>query len=255
LFAEIGQGFTRAFVGPDGRVKGDTQTAYLLALNFDLLPEELRPLAAERLVERIADRGGRLSTGFLGLRLLLPTLTQIGRDDLAYQLLVSRQYPSWGYSIDQGATTVWERWNSYTAEKGFGNPAMNSFNHYAFGSVGEWMFDTMAGIESDGPGFKKIIIRPRPGSEVTQLAATYDSIRGLISSSWRVEGDRLFLEVTIPPNTTATVFVPADSGEEVDLAGPGNGARAKFLRHEPGASVFAVGPGQHRFVSRRSGRR
>jgi len=218
-FKDIAAAFTREFVKEDGTAKGDSQTAYLLALGFNLLPDDMVPLAQNKLVEKIEDNDVRLSTGFLGLKMLLPVLTQIGRTDLAYELLTSRKYPSWGYSIDQGATTVWERWNSYTIENGFGPVSMNSFNHYAFGSVGEWMFSMMAGIDTEGPSYKRIVIRPRPGGNITRVSAHYDSIRGRIESSWKVEDGTFKLEVNIPPNTTATVYLPGEEGTR--STGPG----------------------------------
>ena len=149
-----------------------------------------------------------MATGFLGTRPLLPVLSSVGQHDLAVFLLQSHEFPSWGYEIDQGATSIWERWDSYTKEDGFGrhNAAMNSFSHYAFGAVCEWMFRTLAGIDSDGPGYSKIIIRPTPPSPgsnaqhepIDWVKASYDSIRGKIVSHWKVDGDRFQLDVTIP---------------------------------------------------------
>ncbi len=212
-FEDIAAAFARTFVDAGGKVQGDSQTAYLLALGFDLLPDEIRPLAEKRLADKIEENGGLLSTGFLGLKMLLPVLTEMGRTDLAYQLLTNRRYPSWGYSIDQGATTVWERWNSYTIEKGFGPVSMNSFNHYAYGSVGEWMLGSMAGIDTDGPAYKKILIQPRPGGDLTWVRAHYDSIRGRISVHWRVEEGLFKLDATIPANASAKVIMPGGEGK------------------------------------------
>ena len=145
----------KAYLSPDGTLKGDTQTAYLLALRFDVVPQEMRSKVAEKLYARIAARDGHLGTGFLGVNILLPTLTDLGRNDLAYQLVTKTTYPSWGYSIVNGATTIWERWNSYTKEKGFGDVGMNSFNHYAYGSAVEWLYTTVLGIDAMEPGFAK----------------------------------------------------------------------------------------------------
>ncbi len=197
----------------------NTQTAHALALFAELVPDEMRSETAQRLAEMIESNGNHMATGFLGTRPLLPVLSSVGQHDLATFLLQSHEFPSWGYEIDQGATSIWERWDSYTKEDGFGrhNAAMNSFSHYSFGAVCEWMFRTLAGIESDGPGYSKIIIRPNPPSPgsnaqhepIDWVNASYDSIHGVIVSNWKVDGDRFLLDVTIPTNTTATVFMPA----------------------------------------------
>jgi alpha-L-rhamnosidase len=255
LVNNIKSAFNERFVSPDGRIKGDTQTIYVLALRFNLLPESLRPLVAKRLVDDImVARKGHLSTGFLGVGYLNPTLTSIGATDVAYKLLQNETFPSWGYSIRQGATTIWERWDGWTKEKGFQDPGMNSFNHYSLGSVGEWMVDTVAGIDLDpsAPGYQRIVIRPRPGGGLTWARGAYDSIRGRIESSWRTTGDALSLDVTVPANTTATVYVPAASADGVtEGSGPASGAEGvKFERMENGAAVFTVGGGKYRFRSR-----
>jgi len=221
LFAHIKDAFDAAYVAPDGRVKGDTQTGYVLALRFGLLPRGLRPLAAKHLVADIAAKNGHLSTGFVGVGYLCPVLTETGHNDVAYQLLLNDTFPSWGYSIKQGATTIWERWDGYTREKGFQDPGMNSFNHYSLGSVGQWLYQDVGGIDTDpdAPGFAHILIHPHPGPGLTQARAVYDSIRGRIVSAWRTDGAGLALDVTIPANTTATVFVPAPLGAAVTEGG------------------------------------
>jgi len=252
LFANIQKAFTARYVAADGKIAGDTQTAYLMALQFDLLPAEMRPAAAEHLIEKIQERDWRLSTGFLGAHLLLPTLTDVGQTDVAYRLLTETRYPSWGYSITQGATTTWERWDSYTKEHGFQNPIMNSFNHYAYGAVGEWMLGTLAGIDTDGPGFKRILIRPRPGGGLTYAQAGYDSIRGKIATHWWFEGNELRLEVALPANTSATVYVPAAQAKDVMESGrpAAQSPGIRFLRMDSGAAVFEVGSGSYAFVSK-----
>jgi len=221
LFTHIKNAFNAAYVSPDGRVKGDTQTCYVLALRFGLLPPDLRPLAAKHLVADIAAKNGHLSTGFVGVGYLCPVLTETGHNDVAYRLLLNDTFPSWGYSIKQGATTIWERWDGYTKEKGFQDPGMNSFNHYSLGSVGQWLFQDVGGIDTDpnAPGFAHILIHPHPGPGLTQARAVYDSIRGRIVSAWRTDGAGLALDVTIPANTTATVFVPAPVGADVTEGG------------------------------------
>ena len=209
--------FNRTFVTPAGRVMGDSQTAYLLALGFNLLPAAKRAPALERLVADIERRGFKLSTGFVGTPLLAPVLTACGRVDVAYKLLLQREYPSWFYSILQGATTMWERWNSYSKEKGFGDAGMNSFNHYAYGAIGEWLYATVAGIDLDPakPGYKHIIIRPQPGGGLTWARGELLSRYGRIACAWRIEERQLHVDVTIPPNTTATVTLPGRKPERV----------------------------------------
>ena len=210
LFERVKAAFQREYLHADGRIAGDTQTGYVLALHFDLIPTELRSRAGERLVALIEARGGHLTTGFVGVGYLCPVLTAIGRSDIAYRLLLNETFPSWGYSIRHGATTIWERWDGWTSERGFQDANMNSFNHYSLGSVGQWLFQTVAGIDSDPtqPGFKHIVLRPQPGGGITHASATLQTPRGTISSAWRLEGDALRFELEIPANTTATFTLP-----------------------------------------------
>ena len=254
LFGNVSEAFNKKYVLADGTVGEDTQTAYLLALDFGILPENLKSMAREKLVENIEQHDWSLTTGFLGAQLLLPTLTDSGRTDVAYRLIENRKYPSWGYSIDQGATTIWERWNSYTVKDGFNNPGMNSFNHYTFGAVGRWMFETMAGIDTNGPGFGNITIRPRPGGAITWIRASYDSIRGKISTHWRYEGDDFLLDVTIPANTTARVYIPATAAGNVTEGGGATGASHGVtpmgMDAETSSAIFEIGSGKYSFRSK-----
>jgi alpha-L-rhamnosidase len=251
LFGRIKDAFNKAYVSDDARVKGETQTCYLLALYFDLLPDGKRPAATRHLVEALEAKNWHLSTGFVGLSYLLPTLTQTGHLDIAYRLLANDTFPSWGYSIKNGATTIWERWDGWTEEKGFQTPEMNSFNHYAFGSVGRWLFNTVVGIDTDGPGYKQVIVRPRPGG-ITSAKASYESINGTIVSDWRLRDGTFTLNVTVPANITATIYVPADSAETVTEGGqPATRAEAvRFLRMDQGDAIFAIGSGRYQFVSK-----
>jgi alpha-L-rhamnosidase len=252
LFEEIRDYFQQTFVKPDGTLAGDSQTAYCLALYFNLLTEPQRKQAAAHLVGRIEAKDYHLSVGFVGVPILLPTLTAIGRSDLAYRLIQNTTYPSWGYSIEQGATTIWERWNSYTKEKGFGDVGMNSFNHYAYGACSEWMFRSMLGIETDGPGFKSITMKPELGAGVNWARGHYDSIRGLIGSDWKREGNTFRWTVSVPANTSAIVYVPA--AEPAAVTESGNPAKdaagVTFLRMEDGRAVFRVDAGSYVFLSK-----
>jgi alpha-L-rhamnosidase len=251
LFKQIKAAFNKAYVSDDARVKGETQTCYLLALYFDLLPADQRPRAAQHLAEAVKAKNWHLSTGFVGLSYLLPTLTQTGHLNVAYRLLMNETFPSWGYSIKNGATSIWERWDGWTEDKGFQDPGMNSFNHYAFGSVGRWLFDTVAGIDTDGAGYKRIIIRPRPGA-ITSARASYDSIHGIIISDWRLDNGTFTLNVTIPPNTTATVYVPAADRTSVTESGVpvAKAEGVHFLFTKGNVTVFTVGSGSYHFVSK-----
>jgi alpha-L-rhamnosidase len=243
--------FQKSFVEPDGKIKSDLQTAYCMALYYDLLTPEQRKQAEAHLVERIKKDNYHLTSGFLGIPILLPTLTEMGRSDLAYRILQNTTYPSWGYSIDQGATTIWERWNSYSKDKGFGEVSMNSFNHYSLGAVGEWMFRSILGIETDGAGFKKILMKPELGEGITWAKGHYDSIRGRIGSDWKIENSAFDWKIAIPPNTTATVFVPAKDASSVTESGqPAAEAKGvKFLRMENDRAVFEVASGSYEFQS------
>jgi len=261
LFQKIKAAFNEAFVGPDARIKGDTQTCYLLALHMDLLPEELREAAAQHLVRAVEEKDWHLSTGFLGVGLLLPILSDIGRTDIAYRLLHNETYPSWGYSIRQGATTIWERWNSYTKEHGFGDAGMNSFNHYSLGSVGEWFYRYVAGIEIDPryPAYERFIVRPRPGGKLRWARAEYHSIRGPIAVHWQVKDGAFVLDVSVPANTQATIYVPlgeqgtlTESASTLVLGGveatdTHDGVRS--LRVVDETAVLEVGSGEYAFVA------
>ncbi|MEW2353923.1 glycoside hydrolase family 78 protein [Spirillospora sp. NPDC029432] len=245
LAGRVAAAFTKAYVTQDGaRIKGDTQTAYVLALSADLLPEAARKPAADRLVELIKARDWHLSTGFLGTPELLPVLTRTGHHDVAYRLLNQRTFPSWGYQIGKGATTMWERWDSIKPDGSFQDAGMNSFNHYAYGAVGEWMYENITGISAGEPGYKRVTIRPRPGGDVNRAGGRYESVYGPIETRWSVKGGRFDLSVSVPVNTTAEVWVPAGSASEVAQKG------ARFLRMQDGAAVFGVGSGSYRFTTR-----
>lgn len=251
LSRRVAARFNEAYVSADGRIQGDSQTAYVLALGMDLLPEDVRPKAAQRLVDRIADRGWHLSTGFLGTPDLLPVLSETGHLDVAYRLLLNRTYPSWGYQIDLGATTMWERWDSIRPDGSFQDAGMNSFNHYAYGAVGDWMYRTIGGIEPAEPGYRHTVIRPRPGGDLEHARVAYDSAYGTISSAWAYEDDRLVQRVAIPANVTADVHVPAQRPADVTEGGaPAAEAEGvRFVRMDDGAAVFRIGSGTYEFAT------
>ena len=244
LFGQIRAAFDKAYLLKNGRLAGDTQTAYALALTMDLLPEGVRAAAANRLAELVKADGWHLSTGFLGTPALLGALSENGHADVAYRLLLQTSYPSWGYEIGKGATTIWERWDGIRPDGTFQNPAMNSFNHAALGSVGQWMYQNVAGIRPENAGFERIVIKPLPAPQIHTVEAQYQSVYGPISSNWSQQGGRFTLGVTIPVNTRAEVWVPSAEGAKIDADG------ATFLRRIDRYAVYDVGSGTYRFVVR-----
>jgi alpha-L-rhamnosidase len=242
--------FQDAFLRPDGSILDSSQTAYALAFTMDLLPETARAKAAEKFVDALAARNWHLATGFIGTPRLLPALHFAGRDDVAYRLLLQDTFPSWLFTVKNGATSMWERWDGWTPDEGFESIQMNSFNHYAFGSVGEFLYRFVGGIDTDGPGFRRILIQPQPGGTLTEAHANYDAITGRIEAGWRIEGDHLLVDAVIPPNTTATVSLPRSQGAQVDEGG-------RPVAHAPGieplgsgtlGQTFRVGSGTYHFT-------
>lgn len=201
--------FIENYVNEDGSIKLSQQTAALFALKLELLPDEQSVRTVkDGLIANFKQTGNRLQTGFLGTSILLPTLSELGLNDLAYSLLLQDEMPSWLYSVKAGATTVWERWNSYSVESGFGDVGMNSFNHYAYGCVCEWLFGYAAGIRPSKIGFTSFTLAPIPDARLGHVNAEYDSVYGRIRSAWRYENDQILYECTVPANTTATLIHP-----------------------------------------------
>lgn len=232
----VAAAFTKHYFDADGKLQNapETQTSYLMGLGFDLLPQELRAKAAGHLVRLIREAGNHLRTGFLGTPLIARVLDDCGRPDLAYELLFKETYPSWFYSINQGATTMWERWNSYSHESGFGDAGMNSFNHYAYGAIGQWMYERVAGLAPDPahPGYKHFFVRPLIGEQLDSARAELETPYGKASSAWIKQGEKLVMRITVPPNTTATVMFP-DTGDSQTLA-PGTHEFSRALRAASG---------------------
>lgn len=210
LAEKIRIAFNEKFVSDDGIIEGDTQAGYAIALNFGLLDKQMEQQAFERLLSALQKYDGRISTGFIATVCLLQELSKRGRQDLACSLAESHRLPSWGYSIDQGATTIWERWDAYVKGRGFQNPGMNSFNHYAFGSIGEWMVQNLAGLKPypEHPGFRHFAIEPRPGGSIDHVSGKYISINGPIEIEWELIEDDFDLIAKIPVNTQATITLP-----------------------------------------------
>jgi alpha-L-rhamnosidase len=240
VVANIRSAFQRAYVKEDGTVGTGTQTSYVVALYTKMAPASLEPALVNNLVKDIEAKGWHLSTGFLGTPFLLFTLADHGRVEVAYRLLLNDTYPSWGYMLSKGATTWWERWNGDT-----GDPSMNSYNHYAFGSVVAWVYRYAAGIDTsiDDPGFHQIVIHPRLDARMTQARGEYDSVYGKIVSEWNGKPEAPFeLKVTIPANTRARVFLPTIANAQVTQDG-----RAIQPSQESGSYVVEVGSGSYEF--------
>ncbi|MBO9571410.1 MAG: family 78 glycoside hydrolase catalytic domain [Chitinophagaceae bacterium] len=208
LLPDVRAAFLREFVTPSGRLVSNTQTAYTLALQFDLLPESQRSNAAERLVENIIDNKYHLTTGFLGTPYLCHVLSKFGYNAVAYKLLLQDTYPSWLYPVKKGATTIWERWDGIKPDGSFQDPMVNSFNHYSYGAVGDWMYRVVAGIDLLEPGYKKISIHPQPDSLLQFANAELQTHYGKIYSGWERKEGSIHLKIIIPDNTTADIIFP-----------------------------------------------
>jgi alpha-L-rhamnosidase len=215
LFERVRGALLERFVERDGRLNVETQTAYAMALGFELLPEEVRAAAGRRLAELVEEAGTHLATGFLGTPLVMPALSDNGQHELACRLLRQDTYPSWLFEVNNGATSIWERWNGWTSDKGFYSPLMNSFNHYAFGAVGDWMYRYLAGLDPIEPGYRRVRMQPRPGAGFSSASARHESLYGTHECSWRLAHGKLSVEVSVPANTSATVVLPGGEQHEV----------------------------------------
>lgn len=195
------QAFRDRFVTPQGQLIGGSQTACVLALHFNLLTPEQKPGAIAQLLSLIHRNGKKIGTGFVGTPYLLAVLEEAGHLDLAYDLLEQEEFPGWLFPVKNGATTVWERWDGWSEKNGFQDPRMNSFNHYAYGSVCNWMIETVAGLAPHEPGYRQILFKPRPGGSLTNASASCQTIHGEAAIAWTLTGNQLVLNVTVPPET------------------------------------------------------
>ena len=252
LLTRIRAAFQEEFMTASGRLISETQTAYILALQFDMMPEVLRPQAVKRLEDNIKSYDYHLTTGFLGTPFLNHVLTRFGKNDVAYKLLLQDTYPSWLFPVKMGATTIWERWDSQKPDSTFQDPGMTSFNHYAYGAIGDWMYQAIAGIDTreEGAGYRESVIRPRPGGNLTAAKGTLITNYGLLSSGWTLDNGQLRMEVEIPANTSATVYFPAsnpaailENGQPIPssagIRADSNG-KAMMARFGSGKYVFTV---------------
>lgn len=251
LFERIRAVYEHTYVGADGRVFGDTQTGYVLTLRFDLVGQERRATLASHLARGVEGAGRRLTCGFVGVEHLLFALSENGNPDLAYHLLRNRDYPSWLYAVEHGATTIWERWDGWTEERGFQTPVMNSFNHYSFGAVGSWLYQTVAGIDlaDDAPGYRRLRIAPQPGGGLTWARAHLDTVRGRVRSAWRTDGGGFELEIEVPAGSTAEVRLPVADPARIRESGRalGQAEGVHGTTRDGGAVVVTTGSGVYRF--------
>jgi len=245
LRRNIETAFVQAYVQADGRVGNGSQTGQVLALRFGLLPADLRSAAAEHLADEIRRRGTRLSTGFLGTPYLLDALADHGHEQLACSLLLQSEYPSWGYMIRKGATSMWERWNGDTGDIG-----MNSYNHYAFGAVTGFLFRRLAGIDAAVPGFRRVLVRPIFDPRLPRGGGEYLSVMGRIATDWRQSASgAISLRLTVPANASAVVHLPVSAGAKLSESGRGLGGREglRLLEQVGNTAVVETGSGSYHF--------
>ena len=249
LFKNIKEVFINEYVTKAGRVGTNSQTSYVLALMFNLLPDELREKSTRFLVDDIKSRRNHLSTGFLGTPYLCHVLSGNGYPDVAYDLLLQESYPSWLYPVKMGATTIWERWDGQKTDSTFQDPGMNSFNHYAYGAIGDWMYRVSAGIETMGAGYKHLILQPHPTKRLTYSKATFESSYGTVASGWERSGSRILISVKIPANSVATVILPVNAASKVTVNAKNISENRNFtnIRTEGNKVLLEAGSGDYIF--------
>ncbi len=252
LLQKIKAAFNKEYVTATGRLVSGSQTAYVLALQFDMLPENSRMQAADRLVENIKRYNNHLTTGFLGTPYLCHVLTRFGHSDLAYTLLMQDTYPSWLYPVKMGATTIWERWDGIKTDGSFQTPTMNSFNHYAYGAIGDWMYRKMVGLDTyeDGAGYKHIQVKPYIGGKFTHASASLQTYYGRLSNAWKKDSTGITMQVEIPANTRATIYIPGSDVNKITEHGSvlSSSKSFKIRGQEEGYTVVETGSGKYAFV-------
>lgn len=252
LLKNVKDAFAKEYTTPNGRLVSSTQTAYVLALNFDMLSESLRAQAAEKLVANVKSYGNHLTTGFLGTPYLCHVLSRFGYTDVAYTLLLQETYPSWLYPVKMGATTIWERWDGIKPDGTFQTPNMNSFNHYAYGAIGDWMYRVVTGIDTEesAPGYKSIVIKPHLDNRLTLASSEYKTGYGLVKSSWKTSDHQNVFDFSVPVNTTATLFIPASSTESITENGkPISSIKDITMKGQAGSFIILeVGSGTYSFT-------
>lgn len=249
LLKNLKEAFVKEYLTPNGRLVSGTQTAYVLALSFDMLPENLREQTVQKLVDNIKSYNNHLTTGFLGTPYLCHVLSRFGKTDVAYTLLMQESYPSWLYPVKMGATTIWERWNGIRPDSTFEPASMNSFNHYAYGAIGDWMYRVVAGLDTydDAPGYKHIKIQPQIGGGLTHASASLQTYYGKASSGWKIDGDKVVLDIEIPANTKATVILPVSNADLIKENGMSLSKDIKVGNGDKGNIELKMGSGKYHF--------
>ena len=247
IFEKIKAAFNKNYVTAEGRIASESQTSYVLALHFELLPVELRAKATQYLVDDIKERGDHLSTGFLGTPYLCHVLTANGRTDVAYDLLLQQTFPSWLYPVKMGATTIWERWDGQKTDSTFQDVGMNSFNHYAYGAIGDWMYRVAAGIEIGQAGYRHILLQPQPGKKLSYAKASFESSYGTIASGWEMKDGKMMVKMRVPANTTATIILPSAQADKVTEGGMALSTVFKNVKQENNNLVIEAGSGEYSF--------
>ena len=237
LLQKIKQSFRKKFLNADGSLIQLTQTSAVLSIHFDLLEADEIQAAKSFLIKDIADKNYHITTGFLGLSFLMPVLSSLNRNDIAWKVLTNNDFPSWFFMIDNGATTLWERWDSFHPEKGFYDPTMNSFNHCSLGCVGEWLFTGIAGINAIEPGFRKIMIKPFIPDELAYAKASFKTNYGIINSEWEKSESKVLMKIKIPFNSSAIIVIPS---EVYELS-----KTHSILRKENNSTYIEVGSGSY----------
>ncbi|WP_433892679.1 family 78 glycoside hydrolase catalytic domain [Streptomyces sp. CA-111067] len=251
-YARVRAAFRERWVGGGGVLHPSTQTAYVLALHVGLLDPSERAAAADRLADEIASRGHHLTTGFLGTPWLLDALTDAGRVDTAHRLLLQETYPSWLYPVSTGASTIWERWNSWSDSTGFADASMTSFNHYAYGAVGDWIHRHVGGLAPAEPGYRRVLVAPRPPDAVASAEMSLHTGHGTVAVAWKRDGTAFDLDLRLPPGVTAEVRLPELPGAQGELTESGTAAGladgVTLLPPRPGcAAVAETGSGSYHF--------
>lgn len=251
LSERVKEAFADRYIAADGTVSGNSQAGYAIAIGMDLVPDDQLKAVGDKYVAAIAARDYHLSTGFLGTPWLLPALTKTGHQDVAYRMLTAETYPSWGYEVASGATTMWERWDSLKPDGSFGDVEMNSFNHYAYGAVGEWMYQNIGGIAMTSPGYKTFEIAPSVGGGLTSATGTFDSAYGSITSQWVATDRGMTLGATVPVGTTATIRIPAANRFEITESGAAleDVEGIRVVSEDRGVVTLEAGSGEYRFDS------
>ncbi len=247
LFEKIKKVFIHEYVTPAGRVGTNSQTSYVLALMFNLLPDDLREKSAQFLVNDIRNRNTHLSTGFLGTPYLCHVLSDNGHTDVAYDLLLQKTFPSWLYPVTQGATTIWERWDGQRPDGTFQDKGMNSFNHYAYGAIGDWMYRVSAGLDTKSPGYRHLLLQPHPTDKLEFSRATFESVYGTVTSGWERKNGKVIVTAVVPPNAKATVVL--QTAADVTAGGKALSANKNItaLKISNGKTSFDIGSGSYTF--------